>query len=188
MLLGDPRGFLFAGDPCPSANSSDGSKRGAQGRRACSRRPSLRAAAVAITAEESADACYGWLFPLGRAGNIPLATHKITSSSKINNGLCTTQPHARGLSQRPRSSERRERESPVGTEQPWLCCSIRALCTESKCCRATTDREFGSFCTVPQCHRAPPGLSSGSTNGSVPSVLISPFCSQVLASNLSCLP
>lgn len=33
---------------------------------------------------------------------------------------------------------------------------------------ATTDRLLCSFCTDPQCLPAPPGLSSGSTNVSVP--------------------
>lgn len=123
--------------------------------------------ALAITAERSAGACYGWLFPLGRAGNVPLVTHKVTSSRKINNGLCTTQPHARGPSPRPRRSDGGDRESHRGG-RPWLCCSIRALCTEGKRCRATTHRERGSFCTIPQCHHVPAGLSGGSTGGSVP--------------------
>lgn len=97
----------------------------------------------------------------------PLA-NTVTSCSKISNGVCTTRPHARGLSPWPRSSERRECGSPVGVEQPQLCCSIRGFGAESKCCWAPTNQELSSFSTAPQCHHAPPRLSSGSTSRAVP--------------------
>lgn len=71
---GCPAGFLFAGDPCPSANSDrtgpEGGGSAATGG-PCERLLLLRKALVPVT---------GGLFPLGRAGNIPLLTHTVTSS------------------------------------------------------------------------------------------------------------